>query len=133
MYSSIFVPYRRTHTIKHTRTHTHTHTHLHTHLHTDRMSSTVLKMRIDAPEGPADYTDTVNSDGAPHGRGSWELVEGDYKGSIFDGTFVNGKCDGFGKATWSDGDVDVGEWKSDKFHGFGQVCCVGVFHSQCFR
>ncbi len=121
---------------RHTHTHTQTHTHRHTHTdtHTDCMSSNVVKKRINAAEGLADYTGTVNSDGAPHGRGSYLLVEGGLKGSICDGTFVNGKLDGCGKATWSDdGRVDAGEWKADRLHGFGKVCCVCESHSQCFR
>jgi hypothetical protein len=99
------------------------------------MSSTVVKKRINTRSGggPVDYTGTVNSDGAPHGRGSYQFVEGDQKGDTYDGTWVNGKRDGFGKYTWSYGSVLSGEVKTNMLHGFGKVCCVGVFHSQCFR
>ncbi len=94
------------------------------------MSSTVVKKRVDTVFGPADYTGTVNSNGAPHGRGSWELVEGDLKGTRFDGTFISGKMNGFGKLTWSDdGRVDAGEWKADLRHGFVKVLCWCVSFS----
>ncbi len=75
-----------THTYTHTRTHTHTHTHKHTNTDTQtqtrkhtQMSSTVVKMRIKVtdPYGKsyaADYTGTVNAEGAPHGRGSYVIV-----------------------------------------------------------
>jgi len=92
----------------------------------DRMSSTVVKKRIDTYLGAADYTGDVNSKGAPHGRGSYEVVEGKYKGSTYDGTFINGEIDGFGKYTWSDGQVWSGEWKEDLLNGFGRVCVVFV-------
>jgi len=95
------------------------------------MSLTVVKKRINVTlignPYAVDYTGDVNSEGAPHGRGSYEVVEGDYKGTTYDGTFVNGMCDGFGKYTWSDdGRVDAGEWKADKLHGFTRVCVVFV-------
>ncbi len=90
------------------------------------MSSTVVKKRINTDDGPADYTGTVNSDGAPHGRGWFEVVEDDYEGSMYDGTFANGEMDGFGKARWNHGGVDAGEWKANRLHGFGRVCVVFV-------
>jgi hypothetical protein len=92
------------------------------------MTSTVVKQRINVNipglnggSNTADYAGTVNSDGAPHGCGSYKVVEGKHKGSTYYGTFVNGKHDGFGKFT-SSGDVYVGEWKADMYNGFGQVC-----------
>ncbi len=80
-----------------------------------------MKKRIKTDFGPADYTGTVNRDGAPHGRGSWKVVEGDYKGTIYDGIFANGKREGFSKLTWSDGEVHAGEYKADLKIGFTKV------------
>jgi hypothetical protein len=103
-------------------TDTHTQKLTFTNSHTDHMSSTVVKICIDSDWGLADYTGEVDSDGQPHGLGSWEVFEGNFKGSEYDGTFVNGRMDGFGKFTWSFGRVDAGEFKADDLHGFVNVC-----------
>jgi hypothetical protein len=95
--------------------------------HTDCMPSTVVKKRIHIALPcvgglfAADYTGNVNSDGVPHGRGSWEVVEGVHKGYTYEGTFLDGKCDGFGKDSWAGGVVYLGEWKAHMGNGFAKV------------
>ncbi len=112
----------------HASTHNpHRHTDTLSQLHPDLMSSTVVKMRIDRCHGeaPADYTGTVNSDGVPHGRGSYDVVAGKWKGDAFDGTFVDGECDGVVKYKWSTVRY-VGEYIDGGLNGFGRVCTVLV-------
>jgi hypothetical protein len=111
------------------RTHTHTYAHIRTHT---QMSSTVVKQRIQIHirGGPcaADYTGTVNAEGAPHGRGSYVIVEDDHKGDTYDGQFTHGLRHGVGKYTDSDGGWYAGEWKADRREGFGRshVCVAFV-------
>jgi hypothetical protein len=141
------LPFTHRHIFRHTHTHIHaqppqtprhtdTHTHSLSQLHPDLMSSTVVKMQIDRCHGeaPADYTGTVNSDGVPHGRGSYEVVAGKWKGDAFDGTFVDGECDGVGKYKWSTGRY-VGEYYDGGLNGFGRVfvLCLCVSHFNCLR
>jgi hypothetical protein len=89
--------------------------------------SSIVKTRIDVRLfgglQPVYYKGTVNRDGAPHGYGSYEVAEGRFKGSTYSGHFLDGKRDGLGKYTWSDGSY-VGEWKADEHHGFGKVWTV---------
>ncbi len=91
------------------------------------MSSTVVDKRINTDDGLAYYTGTVNAEGAPHGRGSYVIVKGEYKGSSYEGTFVDGERDGFGKYTWNDGSVFVGEFEDGDLNGFALVCLVLCF------
>jgi hypothetical protein len=86
------------------------------------MSSTLVRKIVKTRLGHAIFTGEVNSDGAPHGRGAFEVVEPGHEGTTYRGTFVNGMREGFGNYTGSDGAVYVGEWKADKRHGFGKVC-----------
>jgi hypothetical protein len=90
------------------------------------MSSTVVNKRIDTPGGPADYTGAVNAEGAPHGRGSYVIVTGDYKGSTYNGIMISGQREGVGKYARSNGGVYAGDWKADQLNGFGhgQVCVL---------
>jgi hypothetical protein len=114
----------------------------HTQTHTDtQMSSTVVKKRINVtrPWGgeshPADYTGTVNAEGAPHSRGSYVIVEGFWEGDTYTGQFNHGLCHGVGKYTMRGGAWYAGEWKADKMEGYGRshVCVVFVARSHCSR
>jgi len=63
------------------------------------------------------------------------LYEGDWKngkmngrgkitfsnGAIYDGDLVDDKYEGYGKMCWADGDVYEGEWKADKKYGQGTL------------
>ncbi len=60
-------------------------------------SDPVPKKAIKTRLGPAVYTGSVNATGSPQGFGSWEIVEGSSKGSVYVGMLTDGKRDGFGK------------------------------------
>ncbi len=68
----------------------------------------------------------VNDAGDPHGFGTWEVFEEEFRGSLYIGGFSNGFREGLGMFTSNDGDVYQGEWVADDFEGFGKVflpCC----------
>jgi hypothetical protein len=99
---------------------------------TDAMSATVFKQSISVliPNlglHAASYTGEVNASSAPHGRGSYAITKGQYKGIKYDGTFVNGVREGYGMETTNDGFVLQGQWKSNLLDGFGKVCLNLVF------
>jgi hypothetical protein len=98
------------------------------------MSSTVVKGRMtDRTGDPAEFTGEVKG-GLPHGRGSYEVLGGMLKGFKYDGTFVNGKFEGFGKQALIGVEMYTGEWKEGNRNGFGDVSVSCLFlHSQRFR
>ncbi len=98
------------------------------------MSSTVVNQRIKVSHlygfpHLGDYTGMANAEGAPHGRGSYVGVEEGLDGDSYDGLFTHGQRNGFGKYTQSGGSWYAGEWKADKFEGYGRghVCVVFVW------
>ena len=55
-------------------------------------------------------------DGKPHGKGTIKYTDG----SVLEGTWVDGKLEGFGRKLFKNGDVCyVGEFKNDVFNGRG--------------
>lgn len=60
------------------------------------------------------------SDGQPHGTGTRLDIEGRY-----DGSWVAGEPDGFGKMVYLLGGRYEGQWKAGKFHGKGTATYAG--------
>ncbi len=79
----------------------------------------------------------MNAEGAPHGRGSYEIDHGYDDVDKYIGTFVKGKRDGFGQESRSDGlgsyDCYAGELKEGEWNGFGKVFVYSCLHSQWSR
>jgi hypothetical protein len=104
--------------------------------HSLTLTGFVVKKRIKTSKGhPADYTGAVNSDGAPHGHGSWEVVEGVDRGDKYEGDFNDGKREGLGKLSSNDGRIWQGEFKGNNLDGFVKVVLLrcDLNHSLQFK
>lgn len=60
--------------------------------------------------------DTVSGKRMPHGKGVGEITDGQYKGNIYDGEFVNGNMEGQATYTVSNGDTFEGTFKNNKYY-----------------
>lgn len=60
--------------------------------------------------------DSVSGKRIPHGKGVAEITDGQYKGNIYDGEFVNGNMEGQATYTLVDGDTFVGTFKNNQYH-----------------
>ena len=67
----------------------------------------------------ADYYEGNVVDSKPHGKGKVVFVPAYER--VYEGDFVQGIMDGFGKTTFGSGDVVLGEMKNDLVDGEGQI------------
>ena len=56
-----------------------------------------------------------------------------YDGSKFEGGLTDGKRNGKGIYAYKNGDVYVGDWKDDKFHGYGRRKLTRFLHIREWR
>lgn len=86
-----------------------------------RLTPKVNNMYWESPLGIASYsgevkTDSVSGKKIPNGKGVAKITAGEFKGCIYDGSFVNGNMDGKASYTLSNGDTFVGTFKNNKYH-----------------
>ena len=55
-----------------------------------------------------------------HGQGSYKYTSSSHSGTVFNGTWVNGKADGAGKLTHGDSHDYQGSWQDDLMIGPGK-------------
>lgn len=82
----------------------------------------VKNMFWESPLGMASYTGSVSPDSIvgsdaliPNGKGIAKIVDGEYKGNSYDGTFVWGVLEGDAIYTTVDGDIFKGTFKNNKY------------------
>ena len=81
----------------------------------------VNEMYWKSPLGIASYSgevkiDSVSGKGIPNGKGVAEITAGEFKGCVYDGTFLNGNMEGEAHYTQPNDDTFVGTWKNNKYH-----------------
>lgn len=54
------------------------------------------------------------------------LADNEYEGDVLEGIFTDGVMNGQGIYTWANGDNYKGNFKDDEFHGYGELTIVGV-------
>ena len=87
----------------------------------DSIMSEVHDMSWNSPLGRASYTGeivVVGRVGIPYGKGIAKIIEGQNKGCVYEGDFVNGQMDGHALDTVSNGDIFEGSFKKNKY-GYG--------------
>ncbi len=75
----------------------------------------------ESPLGIASYSgevkvDSVSGMKTPHGKGIAKITAGEYKGSVYDGVFVNGNMEGEAIYILSNKDTFKGTYKNNKYH-----------------
>jgi hypothetical protein len=71
------------------------------------------------------YTGEVLN-GIPYGQGIFSSVNSEGIAWIYEGSFVNGHFEGYGKTTWDDGLVNEGTYRADLLNGFGKAYRDGI-------
>lgn len=83
-------------------------------------AGTVSDMYWNSPLGLAFYTGDVtwidDTLGNPNGKGVAKILDGQYKGCVYDGDFVNGKMEGDATYIQSNGDTFKGTFKNNKYY-----------------
>lgn len=101
--------------------------------------SKVDEMYWKSPLGIASYSgevkpDSVSGKKIPHGKGVAEITAGEFKGSIYDGEFVNGNMEGEAHYTRPNGDTFVGTFKNNKYHqGRYTIKATGEYFEGAFK
>ncbi len=75
----------------------------------------------ESPLGIASYSgevkvDSVSGRKIPHGKGVAKITSGEFKGSVYDGVFVNGNMDGNATYILSNGDTFKGIYKNNRYY-----------------
>ncbi len=95
--------------------------------------TTVQNMNWMSPLGLSSYTGQVNEGNTPNGQGIAKILEGQYKGCVYDGEFVNGIMEGVATYTQSNGDTFNGTFKDNKYyHGKYTIKASGEYFSGSF-
>lgn len=73
------------------------------------------------------YRGTVDAAGRPHGRGDFDVTEGEYAGYAYSGGWDGGeRAAGEAWRRWRDGDVYAGAMLRGRPHGRGVYHCAGA-------
>ena len=62
----------------------------------------------------------------PHGRGKLTYSSGIWAGSVYEGYFKDGKCDGKGLVIWANGNYYEGDWVENKRTGRATLFMAGT-------
>ncbi|MDE7350549.1 MAG: protein kinase [Muribaculaceae bacterium] len=81
-----------------------------------RAITTVENMFWKSPLGSASYSGEIDvSDSIPHGNGNARLLNGEFKGNVYEGEFVDGTMEGKATYTLANGDLFEGTFKANQF------------------
>ena len=75
----------------------------------------LTEMMWSSPLGYASYVGSVNAYNEPNGKGIAKILNGKYKGCIYDGEFVNGNMNGSAEYTQRNGDTFSGTFKNNRY------------------
>ncbi len=93
----------------------------------------------ESPLGTASYTGDVSIDPEtgeklPNGKGVAKITYGQYKGSVYDGEFVDGNMEGEAVYTLSNGDVFRGTYRLNQYHdGRYTIKSTGEYFEGSFK
>lgn len=97
------------------------------------IKQTVENLSWDSPLGFASYTGETNENNVPDGIGVATIWEGQYKGCVYDGDFVNGTMEGHAKYTQSNGDTFIGSFHNNKYeYGTYTIKATGEYFRGSF-
>lgn len=82
------------------------------------IKQTTKNLSWNSPLGFASYTGEINDNNEPDGKGVATILDGQYKGCIYDGEFVDGNMEGYAEYTQSNGDTFKGSFSNNKY-GYG--------------
>ncbi|MDE6560464.1 MAG: protein kinase [Muribaculaceae bacterium] len=80
------------------------------------VKQTTKHLSWNSPLGFASYTGEINANNEPDGKGVATILEGQYKGCVYDGDFVNGTMEGYSNYTQSNGDTFQGSFHDNKYY-----------------
>lgn len=79
------------------------------------IKQTTKNLSWNSPLGFASYTGEINANNEPEGMGVATILDGQYKGCVYDGQFLNGAMEGHAKYTQSNGDTFIGSFHNNKY------------------
>ena len=77
-------------------------------------------------EGNKYKGEVKNGTQTPHGRGKLTYCSGIWAGSVYEGYFKDGKCDGKGLVIWANGNYYEGGWVENKRTGRATLYMAGT-------